>query len=101
MADVLNRASAQWGPRLLASIYAAAALEGDDAHGREHQLVTQHYGIRYDDLLLVLSMRPTLRDGEHAITGKLHWHCARCDAVLALGLVQNAAEWTAAPGEAL
>jgi hypothetical protein len=99
MADVLNRASAQWEPRLLASIYAAAALEADDAHGREHHLVTQHYGIRYEDLMLVIAMAAETVDGQHATTGKLHRQCVRCDAVLALGRVQNAAEWTAAPGE--
>ena len=74
MAEVLNQASAQWEPRLLASIYAAAALEADDAHGREHHLVAQHYGLTYDDLLLVLAMAAETVDGEHATTGKLHWH---------------------------
>jgi hypothetical protein len=36
MADVLNRSNAQWEPRLLADLYAAAALEADDARGIEH-----------------------------------------------------------------
>jgi hypothetical protein len=45
MGDVLNHAEAQWEPRLLANLYAAAALHADDAHGAEHDLITQHYGI--------------------------------------------------------
>ena len=32
MGDVLNRAGAQWEPRLLANLY-AAALHADEAHG--------------------------------------------------------------------
>jgi hypothetical protein len=51
MGDVLNRASAQWEPRLLAALYAAAALEADDAHGAKHDLITQHYAISRADLL--------------------------------------------------
>jgi hypothetical protein len=34
MGDVLNRAGAQWEPRLLANLYAASALEADDATAR-------------------------------------------------------------------
>jgi hypothetical protein len=51
MGDVLNHAGAQWEPRLLASLYAAAALAADDAHGEEHagasiDAVPSHGGIR-------------------------------------------------------
>jgi hypothetical protein len=31
--DVLNQAGAQWELRLLANLYAAPALQADDAHG--------------------------------------------------------------------
>ena len=33
MGEVLNRAGARWEPRLLASLYAAAAVTADDAYG--------------------------------------------------------------------
>jgi hypothetical protein len=56
MGDVLNRAGAQWEPRLLASLYAAAALGADDAHGEEHDLITQHYGILKSDLMIVVDL---------------------------------------------
>ena len=95
MADVLNRSSARWEPRLLASLYAAAALEADDAHGTEHQLITQHHGIQHADLVAVLALAGEALDGQHAVTGRLHQDCARCSAVLALGRVRNAVEWTA------
>jgi hypothetical protein len=97
MGDVLNQAGAQWEPRLLANLYAAAALEADDAHGTEHNLITQHYGIDRDDLVAVLDLAAEAVDGRHAVTGELHPDCPRCGAALALGRVHNAVEWTAAP----
>ena len=97
MGDVLNQAGAQWEPRLLANLYAAAALEADDAHGTEHNLITQHYGIDRDDLVAVLDLAAEAVDGLHAVIGELHPGCLRCGAVLALGRVRNAVEWTAAP----
>lgn len=40
MGDVLNRAGAQWEPRLLANLYPAAALQADDGHGEEHDQIS-------------------------------------------------------------
>jgi hypothetical protein len=40
MGEVLNHAGADWEPRLLANLYAAAALAADDAHGDEHGLIS-------------------------------------------------------------
>lgn len=94
MGDVLNRASAQWEPRLLASLYAAAALEADDAHGSEHDLITQH-GIGRADLAAVLHLAADALDGQHAVAGAVHADCPRCDAAFVLGRVRNAAQWTA------
>jgi hypothetical protein len=99
MGEVLNRAGAQWEPRLLASLYAAAALEADDAHGRERDLVTQHHGVTRTDLAAVLGLAAAALDGRHAVPGELHTDCPRCAAALALGRVRNGLEWTAAPGD--
>ena len=64
MGDVLNRARAQWEPRLLANLYAAAALRSDGAHGEEHDVITQHYGILKSDLWSSLtSLRPRSSGG--------------------------------------
>lgn len=95
MGDVLNQASAQWEPRLLASLYAAAALEADDAHGSEHDLITQQHGIGRADLAAVLRLAADALDGQHAVAGAVHADCPRCDAAFALGRVRNAAQWTA------
>lgn len=97
MAEVLNQAAAQWEPRLLASLYAAAALEADDARGDEHELVTQHYDIRRPDLAAVVELAGGAVDGRHAAPGRLHRDCPRCHQVLALGRVRNALDWTASP----
>jgi hypothetical protein len=97
MGEILNRASAQWEPRLLAHLYASAALEADDAHGEEHELITQHYGIQRPDLAAVIELASAALDGRHAVPGELHQNCPRCNAVFALGRVRNAVEWTAAP----
>lgn len=43
-------------PRLLADLYAAAALQADDAYGEEHDLVSQHYGISKADLSAVIAL---------------------------------------------
>ena len=56
MGEVLNQAGAQWEPRLLANLYAASALEADDAHGEEHDLISQHYGLSKVDLIAVLGL---------------------------------------------
>ena len=97
MGDVLNRASADWEPRLLASLYAAAALEADDGHGSEHDLITQHYGIKRVDLVAVLTLAGTALDGRHAVPGELHGDCPHCAAAFALGRVRSSVEWTAVP----
>jgi hypothetical protein len=98
MGDVLNRAGAQWEPRLLASLYAAAALEADDAHGEEHDLISQHYGISKSDLIAVIDLAESAVDPGHASPGQLHDSCPSCDAAFALGRVRNCVEWTSAPG---
>jgi hypothetical protein len=97
MGDVLNRAGAQWEPRLLANLYAAAALEADDAHGAEHDLITQHHGITCTDLSAVLQLAGRALDGRHGAAGDLHGDCPECGAVFALGRVRNALEWTGSP----
>jgi RES domain-containing protein len=97
MGEVLNRAGARWEPRLLANLYAAAALEADDAHGAEHDLLTQHHKIVRADLAAVLGLAAEALDGQHAVPGKLHRGCPQCDAVFALGRVRNALDWTASP----
>lgn len=94
MADVLNRSSAQWEPRLLADLYAAAALEADDAHGTEHDLIIQHHDIKRADLVAVLVLASQALDGEHGAPGKIHQDCTRCEAAFALGRVRNAVAWT-------
>lgn len=65
MGEVLNQAGAQWEPRLLANLYAAAALEADDAHGEEHGLISQDYGISRTDPWLSGSRRRRRRGGGH------------------------------------
>jgi hypothetical protein len=97
MGEVLNRAAAQWEPRLLANLYASAALEADDAHGEEHELITQHYGIKRPDLAALIELAATGVDGRHAVPGKLHQDCPNCAAVFALGRIRNALDWTTAP----
>ena len=97
MADVLNRAGATWNPRLLANLYAAAALAADDAHAAERGLLTQHFGIVRADLLAVVDLAARAVDGQHASPGRLHNDCAECAAVFALGRVRNAVEWIDAP----
>ena len=93
MAEVLNQAIAQWEPRLLANLYAASAIEADDAHGEEPDLVSQHYGIRKADLDLASSAL----DGRHATPDQIHDNCPSCDAAFALGRIRNSVEWTSAP----
>jgi len=100
MGEVLNHAGAQWEPRLLANLYAAAAVEADDEHGRGHGLITQHYDIKIADLATVIELAEQTQDGRHAVAGILHADCPQCLAAQALGRVRNALEWTAAPGEA-
>jgi hypothetical protein len=99
MGDVLNRAGAQWEPRLLATIYAAAALEADDAHGTEHELITQHYGISLADLRAVMALAAEALDGQHADGATPRWNCTRCDNAIALGRVRSAVEWTTASNQ--
>ena len=97
MGGVLNRASAQWEPRLLAALYAAAALEADDAHGAKHHLITQHYAISRADLLAVVQLAAQALGDRHAVPGALHTDCPQCGAALALGRVRNAVEGTSTP----
>ena len=44
----------RWEPRLPVNLYAAAAPQADDAHGEEHDLIIQHYGILRSDLVTVV-----------------------------------------------
>jgi hypothetical protein len=97
MGDVLDQAGAQWEPRLLANLYAAAALEADDAHGEERDLISQHYGISKTDLTTVIDLAASALDGRHAVPGQLHGNCPSCDAALAPGRIRNCVEWTSAP----
>jgi hypothetical protein len=97
MGDVLNQAAAQWEPRLLANLYAGAALEADDAHAEEHDLICQHYGISKTDLILVLDLAASALDGRHAVPNHIHDNCPSCDAAFALGRICNTVEWTSAP----
>lgn len=95
MGEVLNHANADWNPQLLAGLYAAAALEADDAHAAERGLITQHHGIARGDLTAALDLAQQALDGQHAAPGKLHPRCPSCEAALALGRVRNAVDWTA------
>jgi hypothetical protein len=97
LGDVLNHAGAEWEPRLLANLYAAVALEADEAHGEEHDLISQHYGVSKTDLIAVLDLASTGLDGRHAAPGEVHDNCPRCDAAFALGRIRNSVEWTSAP----
>jgi hypothetical protein len=97
MGEVLNRAGAQWEPRLLANLYAAAALEADDAHGEEHDLISQHYGISKTDLIAVIDLAASAVNPGHAVPGQIHDSCPGCDAAFALGRIRNCVEWTSAP----
>jgi hypothetical protein len=97
MAEVLNQAGAQWEPRLLANLYAASALGADDAHGEEHDLISQHYGISKSDLVAVLDLASGALDGRHAAPGQIHDNCPSCDAAFALARIRNSVEWTSAP----
>ena len=97
MGEVLNQAGAQWEPRLLANLYASAALQADDAHGEEHDLISQHYGISKADLVLVLDLATGTLDGRHAVPNGIHNDCPDCDAAFALGRICNTVEWTSAP----
>jgi hypothetical protein len=72
-------------------------LEADDAHGEEHELITQHYGIKRPDLAALIELAATGVDGRHAVPGKLHQDCPNCAAVFALGRIRNALDWTTAP----
>ena len=92
MGEVLNHASAEWSPQLLAGLYAAAALEAGNAHAAERDLITQHHGIARGDLEAVLELAQKALDGQHAVPGKLHQRCSSCDAALALGRVRNAGQ---------
>lgn len=94
MGEVLNNAGAQWEPRLLANLYAAAAVQADDAHGAEHELVTQHYDIRRADLVAVIELAERALDARHGVPGA-HGECSACDAVVSFGRVRGALEWTA------
>jgi hypothetical protein len=88
MGDVLNRASAQWEPRLLAALYAAAALEADDAHGAMHDLITQHYAISRADLLAVVQLAAqALGDRREAYRKMLRIRCNRHACTVASGQV--------------
>jgi hypothetical protein len=97
MGDVLNRAGAQWEPRLLANLYAAAALGAADAHGEEHDLITQHYWILKRDLVIVNDLAAASIVGRHGGSAE-HGDCPGCLQSLALGRVRSAIEWTSAPG---
>ncbi len=80
MGDVLNHTGARWEPRLLANLYAAAAaVEADDAHGVEHDLVTQHYDVRRADLAAVIELAERALDGRHGVP-------ARCIGSAPLGM---------------
>ena len=72
MGEVLNHASADWSPQLLAGLSAAAALEAGNAHAAERDLITQHHGIARGDLEAVLELAQKALDGQHAVPGKLH-----------------------------
>ena len=98
MGDVLNHAGADWEPRLLANLYAGAALAADDAYGEEHGLISQHYGIGRTDLIAVLDLAATAIEPGHAVPNHLHDNCPSCEAALALGRLRNCIEWTSAPG---
>jgi hypothetical protein len=80
----------------LANLYAAAALRADDAHGEEHDLITQHYGILKSDLMIVIDLAAASVVGRHGGSPE-HGDCPGCLKSLALGRVRNAIEWTAAP----
>jgi hypothetical protein len=95
--QVLNQTGAQWGPRLLANLYPSAALEADDDHGEEHDLISQHYGISRADLELVLDLASSALDGRHAVPNGIHDNCPHCDAAFALGRILNTVVWTSAP----
>ena len=82
--DVLKHAGAQWEPRLLANLYAAAALHPDDAHGEEHDLITQHYGIPKSDLVIAVNHAAVLIVGRPGGTSE-HGDCPGCLHSLALG----------------
>ena len=86
-----------WTPRLLANLYAASALEADDAHGEEHDLICQHHGVGKTDLIAVLDLASSALDGRHAAPGQIHDNCPSCAAAFALGRIRNAVEWTSAP----
>ena len=88
MGDVLNRAGAQWEPRLLANLYAAAALHADDAHGEEYNLITQHYGVLKGDLVIVVDLAAASIVGRHGGSGE-HGDCPGCLHSLALGRVRE------------
>src|SRR4051812_25376835 len=77
MGAVLNRTGAGWNPELLAAPYAAAALEADDGHAGERDLITQHHGIARPDLVAVLELAAGAVDGEHGTAGRLHRGCPR------------------------
>jgi hypothetical protein len=71
-------------------------LHADDAHGEEHDLITQHYGILRSDLVTVVDLAAATIVGRHGSSGE-HGDCPGCLHSLALGRVRNAIEWTSAP----
>jgi hypothetical protein len=97
MGNVLNRVGETWNTRVLARLYASAALAADDRHGREHKLITQHHGIAEPDLLDVIAL--AVPPARHGVTGEVHPGCPDCRRVFALGRVRNAVLWTGAPDQ--
>jgi hypothetical protein len=70
MGNVLNRVGETWNTRVLARLYASAALAADDKHGREHNLITQHHGITEPDLLDVIAL--AVPPVAHGVPGEVH-----------------------------
>ena len=56
------RPSGQWTDEFLAPAFAGRAIAADDDHGREHGMVTQADGLRWDELDALADLTATALD---------------------------------------
>jgi hypothetical protein len=83
-----DRVTAQLGnqptPEIVAQIYARAAVEADDAHGRHRGLIVQDDGVAWSELTdLRIMLAAFADDSAHGSPGSWHPDCGSCDAAMA------------------
>lgn len=81
-------------PVAQAALYAGAALETDDAHGRQEGLVVQGDRLSLADLQALRAvLEPVVEALDHGGVGTWHLDCSDCAIVLAFGHLRGSLDW--------